>query len=659
MGGLRRDDALPLVAALPALALFAWWIADNGGYFPVAWMPGALALVWLLVVLAVVPGALRRPPRALTVALAALAAYTAWSFASMAWAQAPGVALEGATRTLLYLAVFTVFALLPWTPRAAVVALVVFVAVVTIAGVVTIVRAAGTPAASVVSDGRLVAPLGYQNASAALWTMAALPALALAATRAMPALARPPLLAAAGFLLGLAVLAQSRGWLFTLPVVALVALAALRGDDRARFVAFAFPVALAVGLATPDLLEPHDLGGGRPVAEVAAAVGDAIGRAAGTLALAAGGLLLAGAALVWADRRYGARLGRAGTALVVAVLCGGLAAGLVATHGDPLGRADSAWADFKDYDRQSSEQGTSRFGDLSSVRYDFWRVGLNAWRDHPLGGLGQDNFAAAYVRERASPTTEARWLHSLELRALVHTGVVGVALLVSFVAAVALCVLRRPVSRSGALALMPAIVWLTHGSVDWLWEYPALSGAALALAASACALAAPTAAAPIPRAARAGLIALAVAGSLVVIPPYIAERDVRTAAEQWRAYPAAALSRLDRAQDLNPLDAQAALVEGLIAAELGRTAQARAAFAEAADRDPGLWLPHFQLGLLAGEDGDRTGARRHLLAARSRNPHGQAIAEALRRRRPMSRAEGAEAVRNESERQQGIIRAQP
>ena len=448
-------------------------------------------------------------------------------------------------------------------------------------------------------------------------------------------------------------LAQSRGWLYTLPLMGVLMLAVVGREQRAAIVLFAVPVAAAVGLAASRLMEPYEVGGARPPQEVAEAIHDAMGPAATALVLVAVGLLLAGAVLVWAAERLGERLERAGTAVVVVLVLGGVAGGLVATHGDPIDRADSAWTDFKDYKAPQAEAGTSRFSDLSSVRYDFWRVGLNAVRDHPIGGLGQDNFATTYVRERGTPATEARWLHSLELRALVHTGIVGAALLAAFLIAAALAAQR------GALVLLPAVVWFSHGSVDWLWEYPALSGPALALAGVGMARGAPL---RVPRAGTGLAVAAALAGSVVIVAPYLAERDVRDALASWRDDPDAALERLDRARDLNPLAARAPVVQGLIALQLGRTEIARAAFTEAASRDEGAWLPRFQLGIAASADNQRDLARRHLREASARNPHGRTIRAALRRvatRRPMTRAEAATAIANEAASQRGLTPVAP
>ena len=76
----------------------------------------------------------------------------------------------------------------------------------------------------------------------------------------------------------------------------------------------------------------------------------------------------------------------------------------------------------------------SHFGTVGSGRYDFWRVSLDALVAHPIGGLGQDNFADYYLPRRHT-NEEPAWTHSLEMRLLAHTGVVGFALFAAFIVA--------------------------------------------------------------------------------------------------------------------------------------------------------------------------------------------------------------------------------
>ena len=90
-----------------------------------------------------------------------------------------------------------------------------------------------SPAAgSAFEDGRLAGPVGYENATAALFLAAFWPAVLLAARRSSPPAPAALLLAAAGVLLELVVLAQSRGSLLA-GAVALVLAVALSPERAA------------------------------------------------------------------------------------------------------------------------------------------------------------------------------------------------------------------------------------------------------------------------------------------------------------------------------------------------------------------------------------------------------------------------------------------
>jgi hypothetical protein len=676
---LRRASMECLLAGAPALLIFIWWVTREGGYFERSWMPAA---VLLLVVGATSAIALRAeialPSRAARVAVGAFGAYVVWSFASILWAGTPGDALEGSQRALLYLICFVLFALLPWTPRALLVALLAFIATMTVVAIVTAIRlAADAPLADLFIDARLRAPVGYHNAAAALWTMAAVPALVLAARSELSSWLRPLLLAATTLLLGLAVLCQSRGWLYTLGPVLLVAL--LLSADRLKLIPFAGFALAEVAIAAQDLLDVNSAGAGLDPAAAQAATRPVLEGAMTTLAASTAGAFVAGIALVYAEGvlRERIALGRRarrliGAALTIAVVAGAAAAVLAATHGDPVGRLESAWTQFTDVD-STGVAGETHLATLGSTRYDFWRVALDAWREHPVAGLGQDNFAETYTRHRHGSFEEPRWVHSLPLRLLAHTGIVGAALFVAFLGAVGAAVAavwlhaRRPRTRVAAgAALLPGVVWLLHGSGDWLWEFPALSCAALAFAGAAVALGRPAEreppqdaaldgdgngngdtytegegegdrAAPPARSAGAqrmvvaGAIVAVLAGALIMVPSLVADSEVSQAARGWREDPSRALRRLDRARALNPLAARPWLVEGQIQARRGDLRAARRAFAHASDKQPGGWYPRFAEGLIAGAAGDRAGARRLIGAAKQRNPRDPLVGEALRR----------------------------
>ena len=181
-----------LVPAVPVIGLFVYWAAHEGGYLPTTWEPSALVVLGLLVAAMLGIGLDRiRLSRPAAVALGALAAYTAWSYLSIAWAASPGDALDGSNRTLLFLLTFTLFALLPWREWTALAALSAFALGIGAIAVVTLARLGDAGAVpSLFSDGRLVSPLGYVNATAAIFLVETVLAIALAARRELPALLR-------------------------------------------------------------------------------------------------------------------------------------------------------------------------------------------------------------------------------------------------------------------------------------------------------------------------------------------------------------------------------------------------------------------------------------------------------------------------------------
>jgi hypothetical protein len=241
-----RPHAPALLPGLVVVGLMVAWAAHNGGYDADTWYWGALLALALLTSIALGLGS-RRPrlsaPSAL--ALAAFALYVAWSYLSILWSQSQGDALEGSNRALLYLLLFALLVVLPWTAGGALVALLTFALGVGVIGLVLLARLASADhVQQLVIDGRLAAPTGYYNATVALFTMDALVAIVLAARRELPAILRGALIAIACAGLQLALMGQSRGWLFTLPVVVVAAFAVSR--DRLRVAAMAVLPVIAV-----------------------------------------------------------------------------------------------------------------------------------------------------------------------------------------------------------------------------------------------------------------------------------------------------------------------------------------------------------------------------------------------------------------------------
>lgn len=484
-----------LVPALPAIGLFAYWAAHGGGYAPTTWLPSGLLVLGLLVVSLVGLGRsrLRLTPTA-GIALGALALYTAWSYLSIVWAGSPGDAFEGSNRTLLYLLLFALFALLPWRPETGLIALSAFALAIGVIAVVTLVRigvAAELPKMFV--QARLMSPVGYVNGAAALFTIGALVALGLAAQRELHFALRAVLATVATAGLQVAVLSESRGWLIALPLLLIVLVALV--PRRMRMLLWCLPVAAGVLAATPALLDvftrTDDAG-----PQKSTVLFDAAHHARLVALVALVGVLAVSAAMAFLDRRVtvaprtSASLDRGLAVVAIAVACAGVLASLVATDFRP----DQKFIDYWDRSAHyTQDEGASRFSAIGTNRPDFWRVAIDSFADHPLLGLGQDNFAEAYLLDRRS-TEQPRWTHSVELRLLTHTGIVGFLLFLVFLVASVFEALRRRrrasllAASTAALALVPLAAWLVQGSIDWFWEFPALSGPALAFLGLAAAL---------------------------------------------------------------------------------------------------------------------------------------------------------------------------
>jgi hypothetical protein len=645
--GLRRNPEL--VPGLLAVAVFVAWAASEGGYVPDSLYPGALFMLGLLV--ATTFGfrwELGRLPRTTAIALALLAAFALWSFVAILWADDKAVAWDGANRSLLYLTIFALFALPRWRARNAATVLGIYSLGIAVLGAVLVLdlTRSGDPELSFI-NGRLSDPTGYQNATAALFASASWPALFLASRRETPWPARGLALAAAAFLIQLAVIPQSRGAFIVYPITVVLYFVVVPG--RVRSALALLPVAAATALAGPILLDVFSASS----AELPGALDDA----AHAMALSAIALFVVGAALGLADRRLSvsdrvslmAERGF-GAAAALAAIVGVVV--FVSALGSPVSWANDRWDDFKGgYDPQGF--GTSRFsGDLGSNRYDFFRVAVSdEFASAPLEGDGTDNFAITYVRERSSDEAPL-YPHSLPIQILAGTGVIGGALFAGFVAFAVTAALRvrsagaRFARATAAAALVAFAYSFLHACGDWVWAFAAVGGPAVAwlgLAGRIEAEAGPDRALADPRSSRslrAPAITASVVGLLLVVfaagsylLPWAAARDVESAKSTWRSDPAGALDRLDRARHLNFLSAEPDTVAGSIAERLGDSSRMRTSFERALERQPESWLALLELGGLDAVQGRRSSALTRLRRARELNPLDPLIRLTLRRAR--------------------------
>lgn len=654
----RRPRRLISAAALPGVLALATGVVLgplHGGFPPGTWYPAALFLLALAVITVVVAPP-QRSERAGTFYLALLAygGFCAWSFASIAWADSKGDAWDGANRTLLYGIVLALIGTRPWTRRSTATALgVVAFGTALTAAIVLIVSAVRSSPAGLFLDGRLSDPIGYANATADLWMIGFWPALQLARTKTIPWGVRALAAGSASLLIETAVLSQSRGALIGFVASAIVFLLAVPRRGSAALSAAAILALVAASWHT--LVGVHK-------ASTAAGIGPALADARmaiflSVLAAAAGTAVAIAAAR---DRRWHELIARPG-ARRAGVWAGraAVAAGVVVVAfavGNPVTWSKDRWHDFRYSGYEKVDSNGSRFtASLGSDRYDYYRVALDEFVNHPVQGIGADNFSSAYLQHRRG-NESPRYPHSLAFRTLSQLGVVGAALFVAFlwlaVRAVRRC-LRAPdraVAGLAAAALAGFAMWFFHGMGDWLFEFPALGILGLGLLAlGARAEGDPAPIDPTEASARAlespyeqrsplhgtawtwqrraalGTAALVVAASLAV--PGIAARYTAAAYSDYRHDPAKTLARLERAAQLDFLSAEPLLAKGVIAERLGQPSVARSALNRALKREPTNWFAHFELALLDASTGQMAAAGASLDRASALNPRQPLIRE--------------------------------
>jgi hypothetical protein len=628
--------AIVLVGAI-SLAFF------HGGNPKTVWYSaGLFALVLLSLVLVAAPPTHAERSRAFDRAAAAFALFTAWNFLSILWADIPGDAWEGANRTLLYFVAFVLVGLRPWPWPAARVAVGLVVAGVTIAAAAILgVTAFRSDPASVFLGGRLSDPFGYANATSNFWMIAFWPALHFGIDRATTWWVRGPALGAAALLVQVAILSQSRGALASFAITAVV-FVLLHPRHWAAIAAVAGQLALVV-IGWDVLTEVRNAANGNQL-------GGAMYDARVTIAIAVAIATVIGLAVAWAEaqwwRRSPASASRARfsrnafrTLVAVSVLGVGVTAALSTDW------LDARWDEFSSTDYATFEAGkANRFiSGLESGRYDVWRVSWNEFADHPVTGIGAENFAVQYLEDRR--TNEApRYPHSLAFSLLAMLGIVGVALFVAWIAlglqGFAAIRLRGspPAQATAAGALAGFVAWLSHSMFDWLWEFPALTILALGLFAIACrttdetvdASASDGAGSPPPLGSRIAVGAFVVFAAASLAVPAAAARYERSGYEVQGTSLTSALSRLDRSARLDPLSADPLIGRAILLRNAGRTAEARADLREAVEREPNNWFAQLEAGLLDAQARRWKPATAFVRRSRALNPRQPVLQEVVR-----------------------------
>jgi tetratricopeptide (TPR) repeat protein len=585
---------------LAACAAVAGLGFADGGYFPSEWGLATLGFALLAVTVLLVTDAPRPPTLALAF-VGGLAALALWALASSLWS--PGVAapvLE-AERGLLYVAAAAAALLLLVGRGGAVPLLGGIVAGATglaLYALATRLFPGHVGGAYDPSSGyQLAEPIGYWNALALVCAIALLLAGGLVAharhgaARALAAAALVPLLATLYFTF-------SRGALAALVAGAAVQIASDR--RRARLLAAALVTGAPAALGVLYAARFRSLRAAGETLTTAQQQGREVATALAVLALVGA---CAAVAFHFAERRL--RLpARAGTALVAAAGAAalvGLAGALVAAGG-PRDAVDRATASFRE--PLSAGEGDLQRRLLSvsgNGRGDYWRVAWETAGDEPLLGAGAGSFEAEWLLERPV-AFHARDAHNLYLETLAELGPLGLALLLATLA-LPLAALREARRLPfGAAAGGAFAAFVVHAAVDWDWEVPAVTVAALLCAVVLVASGraddepwltgrrrrvAPTLAVPV------------VVAALVAHVGNRAAADSAAAAE--RGDPERALAAARRAVTWSPWSHEAWQLRGEAELDLARDAEARRSLRRALELNPESWSTWYVLAI-AGDD---------------------------------------------------------
>jgi hypothetical protein len=460
--------------------------------------------------------------------------------------------------------------------------------------------------------GRLSWPIGYWNAQGLLSAMATLIAAAAATSRqhryALAAAATAPLLVATVYL------TFSRGSWVALAVGAAVLVSVHPARVRAAVTVLGLAgisaVAVWIGSRMPGLWEPLS-------SRDAAHAGHRFAAALALLALVAMFIpLVAGRLSV----RWRPRLPR--RALVVATVAAGIGAAAVA-----VAFAGHAYESFQTPGATTRTDLNARLFSVSGqARGDYWRVAWHDVEEHPLLGSGGGTFELRWNLER--PTTfGARDAHNLYLETLAELGPIGLLLLGLVLVTPFATTIRAHLSAAGSGAIAAYAAYIVHAAIDWDWEIPTVTLAALtccaALLVTSRAGGARYRLGPALRAAAIILVTIAAAAATV---GYLSADALRTsrAALGRGDYPTA-VRYAQRAARLAPWATEPWLARGEAELAAGDRNAARASFRRAISKDRQDWLPWFRLASAS------TGSERARALERAvrRNPRSLEAAQLL------------------------------
>ena len=481
-------DAGPVLAEFGLPFVLVLYLAlQSGGYSQVTSSEVGV-IVWWLVLLGAVLGLLARGPmgRARWLAFGLLAAFAVWTALGFTWTESSEQTMVEVTRVLTYLGVLAL-ALSnrgPGTIERVAAGVGAAIAIVALVALLSRLHPSWFPENTAadflpITRERLSYPLGYWNGLAALIVMGIPIVLAAATysrrlvTSALAAAVLPAMALTAFYTL-------SRGGAVEL-VVALTVLFLLAPRRLNLLPTLAITgagAALLIVIATGlDSLEDG------LVTASAQAQGDemllltlVVCTAVGFLQAAYRGVMPEGIGPVGRDVVI-ATAGIAGVAVVI-----GIASAVAAGAPDEL---SDSWQEFKS--PTIDERGATRFVSASGTgRYQHWDAALDAGESEPLTGIGPGAYEFWWSRTNDLENFFVRDAHSLYLETFGEAGVVGLLILLAFIATLvwaAVSAARRSGRHRAVIAGVAAscAAYLTASAIDWVWELAAVTAAFLLL----------------------------------------------------------------------------------------------------------------------------------------------------------------------------------
>jgi hypothetical protein len=580
----EQDELTPRSADLVSFVFGAAVIAglglDAGGYYSRTWGWSTLAV--LVVAFAVLLLWRRLEVSAegwwmlgALVALALLITLTG----ALASGEATDAALE-LERLLLYIAI--VWAALVLTsgrsPASLVGGVLAGIVLVCVVGLGSYLFPSRLGAPDVFEGRHLFDPVGYSNAFGILMSIGVLLALGLAATPAALVLRA----AAAGALV---------------PLVTALALTSSRG----AVVAAAVGLAITFGLTRNrrDLVGVAAVGFPLPLLSVAVALHSHVDDSQAPLTLVA-------------------HDGRTVAVTIVTLALASFAAASVALAGDRLGSfpRSTVIACLVLAVAAAAVAITTGFSGSAGYLPRYWHAAWLDVRDHPLLGSGAGSFAAAWLRYR-TVSVSVQDAHNLYLETLAELGPIGLLLLVVALASPIRLALRSPRSPIVTSTIGAYIAFLAHAAVDWDWEMPVVTGAALLCAGSLLAFQkqalAPTTTAEVPAVilvgACIGSLAVAALSAAALVGNEHLHRAVKALeAGSW----AKAQRQAHAAAHWQPWSAEPLDLLGQAELGAGQRTAATTAFQHALRLDSRRWQTWYELGSLA-QGPQRQTAFEHIL----------------------------------------------